>query len=181
MLNKCLLNVWMVGNTGVPTITEHLISGSLCHGSLCPVRADSKESPAFLPPHFSLLSLNLGFPMLVSLSPACAIYRLRAMAVSSSSWELPLVAVCQVTSTPDKEQNFITCAELIREAARLGACLAFLPEAFDFIARNPEETLHLSEPLGGNLLGEYTQLARYQGKGEGEVVSFWVMSQDCQI
>lgn len=110
--------------------------------------------------------------MLVSLRPAYAIYRLRTMAVSSSSWELPLVAVCQVTSTPDKEQNFKTCAELIREAARLGACLAFLPEAFDFIARDPEETQRLSEPLGGNLLEEYTQLARYQGKGEGEVVSF---------
>lgn len=93
------------------------------------------------------------------------------MAVSSSSWELPLVAVCQVTSTPDKQQNFKACAELVREAARLGACLAFLPEAFDFIAPDPAETLHLSEPLGGNLLGEYTQLARYQEKGEGEVIS----------
>ena len=64
--------------------------------------------------------------MLVTLRLAYAIYRLRTMAASSSSWELPLVAVCQVTSTPDKEQNFKTCAELIREAARLGACLAFL-------------------------------------------------------
>ncbi|KAM9686688.1 deaminated glutathione amidase isoform 3-T3 [Trichechus inunguis] len=82
------------------------------------------------------------------LSVLCAQPRPRAMAISSSSWELPLVAVCQVTSTPDKEQNFKTCAELVREAARLGACLAFLPEAFDFIARDPAETLHLSEPLG---------------------------------
>lgn len=89
------------------------------------------------------------------------------MAVSSSSWELPLVAVCQVTSTPDKQQNFKACAELVREAARLGACLAFLPEAFDFIARDPAETLRLSEPLGGDLLGEYAQLARYQERGTG--------------
>nr|KAF6268502.1 nitrilase 1 [Pipistrellus kuhlii] len=85
------------------------------------------------------------------------------MAVSSSSWELPLVAVCQVTSTPDKQQNFKACADLVREAARLGACLAFLPEAFDFIARDPAETLRLSEPLGGDLLGEYAQLARECG------------------
>lgn len=86
------------------------------------------------------------------------------MAVSSStSWELPLVAVCQVTSTPNKQENFKTCAELVREAARLGACLAFLPEAFDFIARNPAETLRLSEPLDGDLLGRYSQLARYTG------------------
>ena len=87
------------------------------------------------------------------------------------------MAVCQVTSTPDKQQNFKTCAELVREAARLGACLAFLPEAFDFIGRDPEETLRLSEPLGGKIWGEYTQLARYQGKGEGEGVSFWVISE----
>ncbi|XP_045694293.1 deaminated glutathione amidase isoform X1 [Phyllostomus hastatus] len=85
------------------------------------------------------------------------------MANFSSSWEMPLVAVCQVTSTPDKQQNFKACAELVREAARLGACLAFLPEAFDFIARDPAETLHLSEPLGGALLGEYAQLARECG------------------
>lgn len=94
------------------------------------------------------------------------------MAISSSSWELPLVAVCQVTSTPDKQKNFNMCAELVREAARRGACLAFLPEAFDFIARDPAETLRLSEPLGGNLLGEYTQLARYQGKRGGRGRSF---------
>ena len=82
---------------------------------------------------------------------------------SSTSWELPLVAVCQVTSTPNKQENFKTCAELVQEATRLGACLAFLPEAFDFIARNPAETLLLSEPLDGDLLGQYSQLARECG------------------
>lgn len=74
------------------------------------------------------------------------------------------MAVCQVTSTPNKQENFKTCAELVQEAARLGACLAFLPEAFDFIARNPAETLLLSEPLNGDLLGQYSQLARYKGR-----------------
>uniref|UniRef100_A0A8C9JB96 Nitrilase 1 n=1 Tax=Panthera tigris altaica TaxID=74533 RepID=A0A8C9JB96_PANTA len=115
------------------------------------------------PPH-QLLSLLL-CPGLRIPRPSvlCAQPRPRAMAIFSSSWELPLVAVCQVTSTPDKQQNFKTCAELVREAARLGACLAFLPEAFDFVARDPAETLRLSETLGGNLLGEYTQLARECG------------------
>lgn len=100
------------------------------------------------------------------------------MAVSSSSWDLPLVAVCQVTSTPDKQQNFKACAELVREAARLGACLAFLPEAFDFIARDPAETLHLSEPLGGKLLGEYIQLARYQGERDRYFVGSCLWTAD---
>ncbi|XP_043307139.1 deaminated glutathione amidase isoform X1 [Cervus elaphus] len=115
------------------------------------------------PPHQLLSLLSCPGLRIPRFSVLCAPPRLRTMAVSSSSWELPLVAVCQVTSTPDKEQNFKTCAELIREAARLGACLAFLPEAFDFIARDPAETLRLSEPLGGKLLEEYTQLARECG------------------
>ncbi|XP_004407961.1 PREDICTED: nitrilase homolog 1 isoform X4 [Odobenus rosmarus divergens] len=115
------------------------------------------------PPHQLLSFLLCPGLQIPRLSVLCAQPRPRAMAISSSSWELPLVAVCQVTSTPDKQENFKTCAELVREAARLGACLAFLPEAFDFIARDPAETLRLSEPLGGNLLGEYTQLARECG------------------
>lgn len=78
------------------------------------------------------------------------------------------MAVCQVTSTPNKKENFKTCAELVLEAARLGACLAFLPEAFDFIARNPAETLQLSEPLDGDLMERYSQLARYKGGRETE-------------
>ncbi|XP_055993806.1 LOW QUALITY PROTEIN: deaminated glutathione amidase [Sorex fumeus] len=94
-------------------------------------------------------------------SPLRAPPRPRAMATPAA--ELPLVAVCQVTSTPDKRQNLQACARLVREAAGLGACLAFLPEAFDFIARSPEETLGLSEPLDGPLLGEYAQLARECG------------------
>uniref|UniRef100_A0A3Q2I737 Deaminated glutathione amidase n=1 Tax=Equus caballus TaxID=9796 RepID=A0A3Q2I737_HORSE len=115
------------------------------------------------PPHQFLSLLLCPGLRIPPLSVLSAQPRPRTMAVSSSSWELPLVAVCQVTSTPDKQQNFKTCAELVREAARLGACLAFLPEAFDFIARDPAETLRLSEPLDGNLLGEYTQLARECG------------------
>ncbi|NWW90105.1 NIT1 amidase, partial [Rhynochetos jubatus] len=35
----------------------------------------------------------------------------------------PLVAVAQVTSTPDKERNFAACAGLVREAAGRGARL----------------------------------------------------------
>lgn len=160
---SCWMNGWWE-TVGYEPSTEHLIGGPLFL-----VRAASKGCPAFLPPHLSPLPFNLGLPMLGNLSPACALRRPRAMALSpsSSSAALPLVAVCQVTSTPDKQHNFKACAELVREAARLGACLAFLPEAFDFIARDPAETLYLSEPLGGSLLEEYTHLARYQGKGEG--------------
>ncbi|XP_032060516.1 deaminated glutathione amidase isoform X1 [Aythya fuligula] len=72
----------------------------------------------------------------------------------------PLVAVGQVTSTPDKEPNFAACSALVREAARRGACLVFLPEGFDYIGRDPAQTLSLAEGLDGDLMGRYARLAR---------------------
>ncbi|XP_074989513.1 deaminated glutathione amidase isoform X5 [Calonectris borealis] len=72
----------------------------------------------------------------------------------------PLVAVGQVTSTPDKELNFAACAGLVREAARRGACLVFLPEGFDYIGSDTAQTLSLAEGLDGDLMGRYAELAR---------------------
>ncbi|CAM4622768.1 unnamed protein product [Lepidochelys kempii] len=72
----------------------------------------------------------------------------------------PLIAVCQLTSTPDKEQNFASCSRLIREAAQRGACVVFLPEAFDFIGSNTQETLSLAESLEGAQIQRYAGLAR---------------------
>ncbi|XP_054662158.1 deaminated glutathione amidase isoform X1 [Grus americana] len=72
----------------------------------------------------------------------------------------PLVAVGQVTSTPDKELNFAACAGLVREASRRGACLVFLPEGFDYIGSDTAQTLSLAEGLDGDLMGRYAELAR---------------------
>lgn len=66
----------------------------------------------------------------------------------------------QVTSTPDKEQNFAACAGLVREAAQRGACLVFLPEGFDYIGSNVAQTLSLAEGLDGALMRRYAELAR---------------------
>ncbi|XP_017293722.1 deaminated glutathione amidase [Kryptolebias marmoratus] len=71
-----------------------------------------------------------------------------------------LVAVCQVTATPDKEANFSACKQLVEEAKERGACMVFLPEAFDYIGSSREETLALAETLGGHLISQYAQLAR---------------------
>ncbi|NP_001082014.1 nitrilase 1 S homeolog [Xenopus laevis] len=75
----------------------------------------------------------------------------------------PLIAVCQMTSTSDKEKNFATCSRLIREAAGRRACMVFLPEAFDYIGGSTEETLSLAESLHGDTIQRYTQLARECG------------------
>uniref|UniRef100_A0A8C5PM37 Deaminated glutathione amidase n=1 Tax=Leptobrachium leishanense TaxID=445787 RepID=A0A8C5PM37_9ANUR len=72
----------------------------------------------------------------------------------------PLVAVCQMTSTSDKEKNFSVCSGLIQEATSRNASMVFLPEAFDYIGGNTEETLHLAETLEGDIIQRYSSLAR---------------------
>ncbi|XP_018427056.1 PREDICTED: nitrilase homolog 1 [Nanorana parkeri] len=72
----------------------------------------------------------------------------------------PLIAVCQMTSTANKEENFTTCSTLIREASARSAAMVFLPEAFDYIGGSTEETLSLAENLDGELIRRYSGLAR---------------------
>ncbi|KAJ8336653.1 hypothetical protein SKAU_G00378730 [Synaphobranchus kaupii] len=72
----------------------------------------------------------------------------------------PLAAVCQVTSTPDKEANFAACKRLVEQAKKRGACMVFLPEGFDYIGSSRDETLELSESMEGDTISRYTQLAR---------------------
>ncbi|XP_070806378.1 deaminated glutathione amidase isoform X2 [Pituophis catenifer annectens] len=86
-------------------------------------------------------------------------HRFPAMSTGSRGSK-PLIAVCQVTSTPDREHNWTTCSQLVREATRRDACVVFLPEAFDFIGSCMEETLSLAEPLEGDYLQRYVSLAR---------------------
>ncbi|KAI7814175.1 deaminated glutathione amidase isoform X1 [Triplophysa rosa] len=73
---------------------------------------------------------------------------------------LPVAAVCQMTSTPDKEANFTACKRLVEQATEGGASMVFLPEGFDYIGSSREETLHHSESLDGDIITRYTHLAR---------------------
>ncbi|XP_061092748.1 deaminated glutathione amidase [Conger conger] len=72
----------------------------------------------------------------------------------------PLAAVCQVTSTPDKEANFAACKRLVEQAKERGACMVFLPEGFDYIGSSRDETLNLSESMEGETISRYAELAR---------------------
>ncbi|XP_051756215.1 deaminated glutathione amidase [Ctenopharyngodon idella] len=76
------------------------------------------------------------------------------------SSSLPVAAVCQMTATPDKEANFSVCMRLVEQAKEGGASMVFLPEGFDYIGSNREETLALSETLDGDIISRYTHLAR---------------------
>lgn len=80
--------------------------------------------------------------------------------MSTSQW--PLAAVCQMTATPDKAANFSACTQLVEEAKERGATMVFLPEGFDYIGSSREETLSLSEPLTGDTITQYCQLARWE-------------------
>uniref|UniRef100_A0A1B0D5U6 Uncharacterized protein n=2 Tax=Phlebotomus papatasi TaxID=29031 RepID=A0A1B0D5U6_PHLPP len=70
------------------------------------------------------------------------------------------VAVCQMQSTNDKDNNFRQVKNLVEKATDGGAKFIFLPECCDFVGENRQETLKLSEPLSGNLIESYKNLAR---------------------
>ncbi|KAG7280389.1 hypothetical protein CRUP_035831 [Coryphaenoides rupestris] len=80
--------------------------------------------------------------------------------MSTSSNMNPVAAVCQMTSTADKETNFSVCKRLVEAAREGGAGMVFLPEAFDYIGSCRDETLALAESLTGDTISRYTQLAR---------------------
>ncbi|XP_061619640.1 deaminated glutathione amidase isoform X1 [Phyllopteryx taeniolatus] len=77
-----------------------------------------------------------------------------------SSSRHPRAALCQLSVTADKRANLCAARELLEEAKRRGASMAFLPEAFDYIGSGREETLGLSETLAGETMTQYTQMAR---------------------
>ncbi|KAG8230204.1 hypothetical protein J437_LFUL009265 [Ladona fulva] len=70
------------------------------------------------------------------------------------------IAVCQITATTDKEQNFEVCSKLIREASERKAKAVFLPEACDYMGRNVKEILSMAEPLDGPIATRYKNLAK---------------------
>jgi predicted amidohydrolase len=70
------------------------------------------------------------------------------------------IAICQLTNTDNKEQNFNVCKSLILEAKEKNAKMVFLPESFDFLAATKEAALELSEPIDGPLMNAYRNLAR---------------------
>ncbi|XP_069797262.1 deaminated glutathione amidase [Narcine bancroftii] len=101
------------------------------------------------------------FPLsLMCLLQAC---RRISRGLAMSAVKRSLIGVCQLSSTGDKKHNFRECERLVREGVERGACMLFLPEAFDYIASSTEETLQLAETLEGEVVQRYCQLARETG------------------
>jgi len=68
-------------------------------------------------------------------------------------------AVCQMTVTNQVKDNYEQAKKLIESAAGKGADMIFLPEAFDFIGSNSQETLQLAETIQGNTITSFRDLA----------------------
>merc|ERR1719365_299235 len=65
-----------------------------------------------------------------------------------------------MTSTSDLQSNFDQARHLIEGAARRGADVVFLPEAFDFIGSSSADTLELAQPISGSTVRSFQELAQ---------------------
>lgn len=74
--------------------------------------------------------------------------------------EKSLIAVCQLSSTNDKEKNFEEAKSIVEQAAKVGAEMIFLPECFDYIGSTKHEVIDAAEPLDGPTVAKYRDLAR---------------------
>uniref|UniRef100_A0A0N5BAD2 Nitrilase and fragile histidine triad fusion protein NitFhit n=1 Tax=Strongyloides papillosus TaxID=174720 RepID=A0A0N5BAD2_STREA len=71
-----------------------------------------------------------------------------------------LVAVLQLTSTHDTENNFNICKDMIIKAKERGAVMVFLPECFDYVGRDKEETINMAFDTNGEYIGRFRKLAK---------------------
>ncbi|XP_066594423.1 deaminated glutathione amidase [Prorops nasuta] len=72
----------------------------------------------------------------------------------------PLIAVCQMRSVADKEENFKVVSQLVIAAKLRSAIAAFFPEACDYLADNKKDIVAMAEPLDGPTVQSYKKLAK---------------------
>jgi len=70
------------------------------------------------------------------------------------------IGIIQLCSKFDKALNYSIYSKLICDAAGSGCKIAFLPEAFDFIGRNKNETFELAETINGEIISNMKKLAK---------------------
>lgn len=74
-----------------------------------------------------------------------------------------LVAVCQMNSTSDVDRNLKICKDLVRKAKSRGAKVVFLPECFDYVGENNEQSLSLAATLESTRMQVFCNLAKELG------------------
>ncbi|XP_065068309.1 deaminated glutathione amidase-like isoform X2 [Rhopilema esculentum] len=80
---------------------------------------------------------------------------LRRSLVMASNCSRRLIAVCQMTSSNNKERNLEVVAQLVKEASSA----VFLPECFDYVGENRSQTVELAEPLHGDTINRMKKVA----------------------
>ncbi len=75
---------------------------------------------------------------------------------------MPLAAVCQINSGPDRKANLAQARELVGRAAGLGASFVALPENFELMASSQEKR-EQAEPLDGPTIRSLRELAHALG------------------
>lgn len=83
-----------------------------------------------------------------------------ATEASSTVREAAIVAVGQMCATDDKADNLCQVEELIRRAKTKEAKMLFLPECCDFVVKDKSQLISLAEPLDGQLMAKYRELAK---------------------
>ena len=73
------------------------------------------------------------------------------------------VGIVQMTCTPDKEAAFSQAKGLIEKASEEGAKVVFLPEACDYIGDSRDYTMTAAEPIDGDILQRYKDMAAHLG------------------
>lgn len=74
-----------------------------------------------------------------------------------------VVAVCQMNSTSDVYRNLGICENLVRKAKSRGAKVVFLPECFDYVGEDREQTLSMAAPLESPRIQGLCDLAKELG------------------
>ncbi|EKD00247.1 nitrilase-like protein [Trichosporon asahii var. asahii CBS 8904] len=87
---------------------------------------------------------------------------------STSTPRMTKVAVVQLRSTNNVQDNLARSDKVIREAVAAGAKACFLPEASDYIAATADETRNLAQPLSQH---EYALGLRKLAKELGVVIA----------
>lgn len=72
----------------------------------------------------------------------------------------PLVAVVQMTATPDKEATFAQLTALAERAKFRGAQMVFFPECADYVSDSREQAVAQAETLDGPTVNRYRDLAK---------------------
>ena len=70
-----------------------------------------------------------------------------------------LVGVVQVSAGLDTELNFQKNKQLIEQCAQRGAKIVCLPENFHFMGRAYTDGISIAQPLTGEVIKRYKQLA----------------------